>query len=427
MIRARRSAEDWRLRIPHIIAKLALVVLLGAAATALPSRSETPMVKRCVLGWIPFWDQPRAVETLRANVDLFSYVGLFWYYIDETGQIKPYVYARQDRSIIRFAQSNGVKVFAIVTNLPDDQAQGTQTGVMKHGSTGHGHIEGGTDDDWDWARVARVIRDADRRRTHVAALVELAETGGFDGINIDYEYLHEDDRENFSRFIEELAAALHAKGLELAVAIHPKTGEGKPSEDNGSRTQDWVRLAKHADQLHFMTYGEHWAGSKPGPAASPQWMRRVFDYALNDLDLPRQKVFMGLPLYAESWQRDTTSCGGKRCYTGTDRDLTYSDVASIAMSTGQATFWDETSQTAFFVDQDSDPVEVYWYEDQRSVARKLQLREEFGICNIALWRLGGEDPGVWDAIRDAMQVKRPKAEERAAGDDGTTPPTEDPS
>ena len=71
--------------------------------------------------------------------------------------------------------------------------------------------------------VAAIIDDPTRRAQHIRDILALVNDNNFDGIDIDYESLNPDDRDNFSLFVEELAAALHARGKLLSIAVHPKT------------------------------------------------------------------------------------------------------------------------------------------------------------------------------------------------------------
>ena len=40
-----------------------------------------------------------------------------------------------------------------------------------------------------------------------------------------------------------------------------------------------------------------------------------------------------------------------------------------------------------------------WYEDAESIAAKLKLADAYGV-GVELWRLGGEDPGLWGSLPD---------------------------
>lgn len=325
-----------------------------------------------LLGWIPYWDRENSLATFKENVELFEYISVFWYRLDQNGNIKTYDDASEDRAIIDFAHKHNVKVLAAIANLPD-------------------YLEGG---DWDYKRVDKVISSVAARKAHIQALVELAAEHNFDGINIDYEALKRNQRENFTAFIEELAQALHEKGKLLGVAIHPKTSENNPAQDNGSAAQDWRKLSESADQLYFMTYSEHYRESFPGPNASPTWVDKILNYAVNEVKVPRGKIFMGIPFYGHEWVQNRFGL-----YRGVDDDLTFNKAISLSKRWEAEILFDKISQTPYLAYERGDETHIAWFENAESLKAKLELGEKYNISNLAFWRLGGEDPEVWNELR----------------------------
>lgn len=367
------------------IALLAIVGMkIGFHPSAVPAHEDQPgdeaAPSSCaVLGWVPYWDQKQAIASFSRHIDAIDYISLFWYSLDREGNIEPYQDAEIDRDLITLAHDNGVKVFALVANLPDDQREG--------------------DHDWDPDRVGLVIRKEERRRAHIAALVELTEELDVDGINIDYEALPEKYRGRFSTFIRELSEALHAEHKLLAIALHPKTSETNPAEDNGSHAQDWEELAKYADQLHLMTYGEHNSDTRPGPIASPDWVEPVVRYAREVREVPAAKLFLGIPLYAEAWEPV-----GSGDYRAARVDLTYKDIQRVRRQYVEGRLNSDRYDTpSFTFETESGRKRIVWFENQASVERKLTVGKEFGLCNFALWRLGGEDSKVWASVKRAVE------------------------
>ena len=325
-----------------------------------------------VLAWIPYWDQNRGFNSYLENKEKINYIAFFWYTLDKNGDFKQYTLAKTDRKLIRKAQENGTKVLAIVTNLPDDKAEGEDV------------------DDWDYKRLEPILFSEEKRKSHINTLVSLAKDVGFDGINIDYEALPEGYREGFTLFIKELAEALHKENKILAVAIHPKTSEHNPMENNGSWGQDWKALAKYADQLHFMTYGEHYPDSPPGPIASPKWVNAVLKYA-DTQNIPDGKIFVGIPFYGEIWLH-------KKMYRyhGIDVDLTFSDIQKLKQKYNGKEGWDEKHLSPYLLFKD-DKQKKYsvWFENEKSIEAKINLSNNLGLCNFAIWRIGGESPDFW--------------------------------
>lgn len=363
----------------HRVVVMMMCVLVSVAMPAYSwSDEHVDPVRDCkVVASIPYWDQDRAFASFRENVDAIDFLSVFWYTLDRHGNIRKYVYANEDRGLLRFAHENGVKVLALIANLPDDEKEG-------RGKT------------WDPKRVDKVIESDQARRKHVDDIVQLVTKGNFDGVIIDYEALPGRMRKKYSLFMARLSKGLHAHGKILAVALHPKTSEFNPREDNGSHAQDWHYLREYVDQLHFMTFGEHTPHSPPGPVASPGWIRAVLEYIVKDVKLPSGQVFYGMPLYGEAWAKK------RRGYVGRDVDLTYSDIEQEINSRNQSGNWSDEYSSPFARFRDKDDVStVIWYEDERSIEIKLQQVREYGLCNLMLWRLGGEDPGVWKIFRRA--------------------------
>ncbi len=318
-----------------------------------------------VVAWIPYWDQERAFQSFTTNIDSFDYVSLFWYYLDKNGDIVKYIPAREDKSIIAIAHSNGVKVLALIANLPD--------------------AGGG---DWDAVRVNRVISSPQARAKHIEDILEIVRRHNFDGINIDYESLEASHKNDFTSFIKELSEALHKENKIVALALHPKTAEGRANESNGSQAQDWKELGNYADQLHIMTYEQYNASTKPGPSAESTWNKRVIAYAKKLI--PIEKIYFGVGLYGYEWPKDSER---------EVRGLTSMQIDHIIASSSPRIMRDPASQEAHFVYENDEGQEFeVWYNDVESVAYKLHFAKEEGVGGVGLWRLGGEDPRVWELM-----------------------------
>jgi spore germination protein YaaH len=332
-----------------------------------PAATPTPRPPLLVKASIPYWDQRLAVRSFQDHVEQLDIVSLFWYYLTDDGLIRKYQYAQEDASIISFAHENGVQVTAVITNLPEEA-----------GSS------------WDSGRVERMLVDRESRARHIADITEKLESLGFDGVTIDYEGVVGGQRENFTLFIQELAAALHRTNKLVGVALHPKTGE--PS-DYMYDFQDWVSLAAAADHLYIMAYGEHWDGGEPGPIASYGWVERIVRYA-SSLQVPKNKLFLGIPLYGYDWAEGSTDATG----------LTYSDVGKLIARYSPELEWDSNARSPHFHYVGDRRDHEVWFENARSVGEKIRLADEVGLAGVAFWRLGGEDPKLWETIPQEIQT-----------------------
>ncbi|KKS97873.1 MAG: peptidoglycan hydrolase [Candidatus Gottesmanbacteria bacterium GW2011_GWA2_43_14] len=316
---------------------------------------------------IPYWVQTDAVKSLNENYKQISSLSLFWYFIDNDGKLAKYADATEDKKIIEFAHEKGIKVSAVITNLPEDE-----------------------NTSWDSDLVERNISTKEDRDKHIGEIIKIGKSLPFDGITIDYEEVDENFREEYTDFISELAQSLYREKLFLGVALHPKSGENKISENNGSRSQDWTALAKAADELYIMGYGEHWQQSRAGPIASIGWLEEILMYA-DSLNLPLNKFYLGLPMYGLDWNRDDDQSA---------EGLSYRDIYELLSSKSIQEDWDNLVASPYFEYTDDEEEEhVVWYENARSIRSKMTLARKFGFKGVNFWHLGGEDPAIWNDIK----------------------------
>lgn len=352
---------------------LLIITALGIAFWHMISNKNKTQsnTKLQVIGWIPFWDQKNAFASFSSNVEMFDAISVFWYTCTPDGKVAVYQQAIEDQSIINFAKHHKVKILATVANLADYTEQET----------------------WDPQRVSNIISSKEKRDAHIDELMILVERKNFDGIVIDYETLPASQKENFSLFIETLAARLHQQNKLLGVAIHPKTSEDNPEEDNGSHAQDLQRIARAADQLYYMTYLEHGTFSQPGPPGGIEWIDNVLRYSIETLHIPKEKIFMGVGLMGVAWQQQPDGS-----FVGESNDNTFKKILSLTQEKAAPISWDSSSQTPYFSYQDESGNHEVWFENSHSFEIRAGHAHVLGIGGLALWRLGDEDEHIWEIL-----------------------------
>lgn len=320
-----------------------------------------------VKGSIPYWDQEDAFSSVQKNPSSLNYINLFWYFLDDSGEIQKYQYAKEDKAILAFAHSNNIKVFATITNLPESSGSG-----------------------WDSKRVEKILNNPDLRKKHINDILEKLEGLNFDGIIIDYEQVNSSQKNRFSEFIKELKLTLQTKNKLLAVALHPKKTKADEKNSIGA-FQDWKALAQSADHLNIMAYGEHYDEGSSGPIASIPWLEEIIQYA-KSLNIPAEKIYLGVPLYGYDWDKeDDDQANG----------LTYVDVLSLQKKYSTQEKWDEKSRSPYFTYEENGDNHEVWFENGRSFQEKINLAKNAGLAGITFWRLGDEDPGIWDILKDS--------------------------
>lgn len=330
----------------------ALVGLLVPFAVAgLASTAEAAAPRR-VTAWLPYWDQARGYQSFVANADLYSDLSPFWYVMSATGTVQSYPGAA-DATVVNGARARGVRVVPTITN------------------------------DFDPKRVATMLSTNTRMNKHVTTLVNLVKANGYDGIDVDYESLNAADRTRYSTFVTRLGSALRQAGKRLTVAVHPKTSE--PGTWSGPQAQDYAAIGAAADRVRVMAYDYSWTTSAPGPVAPLTWVDQVARFAVSKI--PAAKVELGMPLYGYDW------VGNK------GEGVTFEEVARIRATYNPTVQWSDSAKSSWFTYVAGGVQHTVWYADGASVRAALPIADRYALGGVAFWRLAGEDPATWSAIR----------------------------
>lgn len=341
-----RAVSNWIHRLA-LTASVALVLALLGVAVAQASW--------CVAVWHPSSEHPGGAQSIAENLDVIDVVHPFWFTPDAEGEL---------------LDQGGA-------NAADQVRTWQESGLLVLPSVFSGH--------------AGFLAD-DLRHDHVRAIVNLVNERGFDGIDIDYEGFPLATRESFSAFVEDLAEALHAIGKLLSVTVHAKTGETPPYE--GAAAQDWRRLAAAADIFNLMTYDFTNRNEPPGPVADVAWVSDVVSYAATVTDVADVRV--GLPFYGYSWTRARPPA----------RATTWEASDRLVRQFGLAPERDPSSgELVIDLDVRGLPRQVIYVSDGETLRGRLEALEGLGVGGVAIWGLGGEDPAVWDFLREARPAQ----------------------
>jgi APA family basic amino acid/polyamine antiporter len=213
------------------------------------------------------------------------------------------------------------------------------------------------------------------RKRVVASLVEMAGRLQLPGFVIDFEALPRDQREHYTYFLALAQREFHAADLKLGVAIPPPQGNAKEADD-------FAAVGRLADTVILMAYDQHSRTGPPGPIAAYDWVERALSATLEFI--PCEKLFLGVPLYHRKWTAEQASAT-----TGSHRE-----ALALADQSGVELQWDEAARSPWFQRAN----QTVWLENSRSLAEKLSLATRYHLAGIAAWRLGQEDPDVWNVL-----------------------------
>jgi len=377
-----RPAGTLRRRI--VLGVLVLALLGVAAAAVFVATNEEPLPPKPDIpldAWVPYWALDASLPDARRRVPSMREVSPFWFNAAGVDQIvvDPNASAELTSEFIDTVKGLDVDV------LPS---------IIDALSAGE---------------MAAILADPVSRSLHVETIRTFAATGGYDGIDIDYEQFAFADgadtwattRPNWVAFIAELAAALHADGRTLTVSVPPVYDAGQTSE-SGYWVYDYAAIVQHVDRIRMMTYD--FSVGEPGPIAPLDWVESAINGAIEATGSP-DKLVLGLPAYGRNWPVSTTGVcpaaevQGRTSVSARSVDELIQRRGAIPTPVDETGEW--TFQYELEVSDDTTTCvqmrEVH-YVDGDGIALRMDLARKYRLDGVALWAFGFDDEAVWEAI-----------------------------
>lgn len=316
---------------------------------SIPSSSNTQSKK--IFAFYVNWD-PDSYLSLQQNIDKITFLVPEWLHINTDGSLTQEI----DPKIITLAKKNKVAVLPLLNNYQD----------------------GG----WQTSVVSQILRAPEKRQALVDNLFELVKGNGLEGINIDLEALDKGDREYLSLFMKELYARFHKAGLLVTQDI-----------EVANPAFDQTKLAKYNDFVIAMLYQEHGPGDEPGPIASEKWFKDTLD----NLQIPEQKLIIGLGGYGIDWPENSVG-----------EEIRFKKVIDLANGQKGDIRWDKDLVSASFTYTDSKGTRhEVWFQDAVSMYNQILTSGRYVYEGFAFWRFGSEDPSAWRIFENLPRLPEP--------------------
>ena len=240
---------------------------------------------------------------------------------------------------------------------------------------------------WDGASLARMLADPAARSRAVESLLQYLQNNHLGGVDIDFESLPKTSQGDLTVFMQELYARLHPLGLEVSQAI--------PFDDE---TYDARALSACSDYLIFMAYDEHWSSGAAGPIAAQDWYASGLRRRLSEV--PPEKLVIAVGNYGYDW-----AAGAQQ-----GASLTFQEAIQRAQGENAAISFDSGALNPVYtyVDAQQQSHRV-WYLDAATAFNEIAAAQPYGPRGFALWRLGSEDPTVWQVFARRESLGQPAA------------------
>lgn len=225
--------------------------------------------------------------------------------------------------------------------------------------------------------IHRMLINERARGNLIANIVDTITEMGFEGVNIDFEFILSEDRDNFTQFVGDVTTAVNELGYEVTVDLAPKTS----SNQSGLlyEGKDYMGLGNASNRAFVMTY--EW-GYTYGPAMSVapiNKVRQVLEYAITQI--PSEKISMGIPNYGYDFIQPYVRGESKAKTIGNI------EAVNIAINNNSIIMFDEISKTPFFSYVEDNITHEVWFEDARSIFEKYKLIKEYNLYGFGCWQI----------------------------------------
>lgn len=332
------------------------------------ARTSSCQLNKIVFGWHPYWK-----NGFESNYqwNLLSHLCYFSYEVDYlTGNAKT-TNGWSTANVVTQALAQGKKVILCVTLFDDHEA---------------------------------FFGNATARQTLITNLINLVQSRGAHGVNIDFEAMPSTQGANLTQFMTDLSTQFHASipGSEISIAL--------PAVD-WSNTFDVVAMnAGGVDQFFIMGYDYYYGGSsQAGPTDPLYTFASSFNYnhsksitSYLNRGTPANKLCLGLPYYGREWETATSSVPSNTT-GGFASSRTYEyvrDNSSIYKNYQQH----PGSASGYYVYQKSGKWRQCFINTPHTLGERFEMVHKRGLAGIGIWALGYDDGYLdfWNQIAEKL-------------------------
>lgn len=264
---------------------------------------------------------------------------------------------------IKWAHSNGYKVWPIFSN-----------NSMKE-------------------TTSEIMKDYKLREELINQIVDKVKKYNLDGVNIDFEYMKEEDKDLFSRFIIELKPRI--KELGKVVSVDVTAPDGSP---DWSLCFDRNVIGNVADYIMFMAYDQHGEYVKTegeeGTVAGFDWVElNINKFLGKQEEVPSEKLVLGMPFYTRLWKVKNGEV--------TSSVITMKNIEK-SIPEGVTKEWDEILKQNYIQYEEDGAIYKMWIEDEESIKEKLSLVNKYNLAGSSYWAKDFESENIWNIIKQEL-------------------------
>lgn len=307
-------------------------------------------------------------EVLRKTLPFLTYLSIFTYGFTPEGELVPV----KDEELIASAKEFGVGPIMMLAPMT---AAGNFSSELAHA----------------------MFTNPTGQATLIDNIVANMKAKGYVGLDIDFEFILPQDKENFLNFITAVHTRLQAEGFITMVALAPKTS----GEMTGLlyEAHDYPTIGAVADKVLLMTYEWGYTFGPPEATAPVNKVRKVLEYGVTVID--PDKILMGIPNYAYDWPLPFVKGETQAESIGNQQAI------ERAVQYGVNIQFDELAQAPFFNYTTAEGINhVVWFDDVRSMKAKFALIPELKLNGAGVWQIMRYFPGLWMVVDSQFTITK---------------------
>jgi chitinase len=249
------------------------------------------------------------------------------------------------------------------------------------------------------------------RQSLALSCVSFMKYGGFDGIDIDWEFPGPSDRSNYTALLQELRSQLDSQGAidgeqYLLTAALPATSSDYSSIDLGQIHQylDWINLMVYNFYSALSSSTTHFpaplfassSDPEPDPRKRSSYNVDAAVQAYLSAGVPAIKIVVGIPFFGYGWAGVTnvnhglyqSATGAAQGTWSSDGVFDFEDLSNNYVQT-YLRFWSTECSAPWLYSPDSEI--MIGYDDAQSVALKADYVTANNLGGVMIWPLSADD------------------------------------
>lgn len=244
--------------------------------------------------------------------------------------------------------------------------------------------------------ITQLVNNWEARENLIQQIIATIQEKGFQGVDVDFEFILAEDREAFAEFVTRLREELNALGYTVSVALAPKTSDNQAGLLYEGK--DYALLGEAANSVLLMTYEWGYTYGPPMAVAPINKVREVVEYAITRI--PEYKIDLGIPNYGYDWTLPFVKGESQA------RTIGNIEAIQIAIENNAEIQFDTVAMTPFFRYTREGLEHEVWFEDVRSMEAKFNLVKEFDLRGMGYWQIMKLFRANWLLLADTFWIKK---------------------